>query len=178
MHHFWRVIQHCPLDGSSTAVLGQQRSMDVDTAVPGQFQHPFGQNLAVSDYDNQIRCAIFDHFKRLIIAQAGRLEDRDLMSNRQLFDRRRHQLISSALGFIRLGKDAGHRITGVQQLLQTGDREIGRPIKTIFISNAPLFLHFDMSLDPSLIFGGCSSGSSILVERCTIFGGSFNRLHW
>ena len=103
--------------------------MDVDAAKRRNIQYPLGQELAVSHNDDQIGRAASQLFHRLFGPDALRLKDGDIMLHGQFLDRRRQQLITSALGFIRLGKNAGHRIARVQQLLQAGHRELRRTHK-------------------------------------------------
>ena len=111
-------VDDAPLDRTCAAVFWQQRTMDVDAAIARQFQNLLWQNLAVGNHRNQVRLQFLKDLQRSTVAHLLRLENRNIVRKCQFLDRRCHQLIASALWFVRLGKHADNLMVGFQQLLQ------------------------------------------------------------
>ena len=81
-------IEHRPLNGRRTAVLRQQRHMQIDAAVLGHMQKLRRDDAAVSHHHDDIGCQFFDDIVRGTVPQCAGLVDRDAMLGGQLLDRR------------------------------------------------------------------------------------------
>ena len=99
-------VDNAPLDGARSPILGQQRTMYIDTAKLRNLQHRFGQDLAIGDYHNKLRGKLAQLGYNLLIFEGLRLKYRQLMLHGQLLHRRKGHLVASSFRLIRLGIDS------------------------------------------------------------------------
>src|SRR6266702_2087331 len=111
-------IDEAPVERCGATVAGKQRGMDVDAAVGRHLQQRFGEYLAKGDDNDNIRFECADDVDKARIAHLERLVYRDAVCCGHLLYRRRHQLLSSPLGTVRLGNDRHKILPPLDQFLQ------------------------------------------------------------
>ena len=130
-----------PLHRCRAAVLGQQRTMNIDTAVFRHFQNGFRQNLSKSCYSDQIRFIRTELFHKFRFFHFFWLQNRNTMFQSAGFYRCRHHLFPSALGLIGLCHHQHHFML-CQQRFQRRHRKIGSPHKNYAHGNSSLCFVF------------------------------------
>ena len=81
-------VQHRPLHRSAAAILRQQRNVQVDAAVAGQFQHGLRQDAAIGHHHDQFRGKNADVFILAAVPQGAGLEHGCSVLQSHLLDRR------------------------------------------------------------------------------------------
>ena len=81
-------VQHRPLHRGAAAILRQQRNVQVDAAIVGQFQHGLRQDAAIGHHHDQLRGEGADVFILTAVPQGAGLEHRCSVRQSHLLDRR------------------------------------------------------------------------------------------
>ena len=97
--------------------------MEIQGAIPWQFQQPSGKQLSVCDDNEQFGTQILEETAGFIVPQRGGLMNREAKIERAQLHRRRLKGISPPRGFVRLGYDSGDRVPRVEQGLEDRNRE-------------------------------------------------------
>ena len=81
-------VQHRPLHRGAAAILRQQRNVQIDAAVAGQFQHGLRQDAAIGHHHDQLRGKGADVFILTAVPQGAGLEHGCSVLQSHLLDRR------------------------------------------------------------------------------------------
>jgi len=109
---------YCALDRRRAAPARQQGGVAVDAAQARRVEHHLRQDQAVGDHHHQVRFERRQLGLGLFVAQAGRLVDGYSVLDGELFDRARHQLLTTTRRAVRLGVDGNDVVLAGQQSLE------------------------------------------------------------
>jgi len=96
-----------PLNRRGAAVFRQERGVNVQAAKARQFEQRSGQDLSVSDDDNQVGLKFSERLNKVFAARSFRLKDRKPYARRQDFHGRRLRMQVPAFGPVGLRHDCG-----------------------------------------------------------------------
>jgi hypothetical protein len=100
--------------------------VDIDVAEAREIEHPLGDDPAIGDDNNGVWSDGFQMGAELkVVLDALRLENRKAEASGKLLDEGNLKLLLTASGAVRLGKDQGDFVAGINQGLQAGDGEFG-----------------------------------------------------
>src|SRR5215467_9304694 len=120
-------IRNCPVDRSSAAVFGKQRSVEIDPAMFGNRKKPRGNNLAVGNDDDYFGGEFFQKFLKFGSANFLRLVYRNISAKRDALHGRNGNLLTTATRSVRLRNDREHlEIRFSEQMLQRGNSKLRR----------------------------------------------------
>ena len=98
-------INECPVNGSGSPILGQQRGVEVEGSQRWHGPHAFGQHAEGND-DKEVGTPCSQGILELRVAQTLGLEQGELMLKGILFDRRLGDLEAATGGAVGHGNDA------------------------------------------------------------------------
>ena len=121
-------VRNGPLNRRRAAILGQQRSMNIDVPARGQREHPGRNDASVPHDDDGFRRQIGKLLLKLfVLPDFFRLDDRQVQLLRRLLHRRSSQFHATPLGPVRLGHHQLHVKSGRRQPLQRRNSELRSP---------------------------------------------------
>ena len=126
---FGIAVEYRPVDRSRPPIVGQQRGMDVDTALGRSGQNVIGEDTPIGCYHNEFRSQLLNQGQSGAIPQLCGLIHRDIVGQGTLLHRRGLELHTPVFGLIWLGEYAAQVVTCLDQGLQRGYREIRRAHK-------------------------------------------------
>ena len=153
---FLQAVQHRPLVGSGTPVLGQNAGVNVDAAEGGDIQYLLGQDPAIGHHGTDIRLQIPKLLHTILLPEVLRLKHGDSMLQRHFLHRRKDHLHAPTLGAVGLGKGPHHLKAVGKDFFQAGRRDIRRSHK-----------HNTHDFSPSFAYSPASSSSSVRNRSMT-----------
>ena len=120
---------HRPLYRRGAPVFGQQRNVQIDAALGRHAQHLRRQDTAIGHHHDQFGGQVPDLLLHLFGAQGLRLVDRQIMLQRQLFDRRSGEDLLAAHRLILAGEHAAYLMPCFQNGSQAGGGNVRRAHK-------------------------------------------------
>ena len=118
-------VGYGPLNRRRPAILGQQRGMNIDDAMRRQVDDGLRNDLPIPDHDHGVgvqRSQFRNHFRP---SNPLRLKHRQAQPQRSLLDGRSGQSLSAPLRPIGLCNHRKHRVTGLDNLLQSRNGKQG-----------------------------------------------------
>src|SRR5579872_4853152 len=126
-----------PLDGCGTAILGQQRRVDIDDAARRDVDDRLRNDLAVAYDDHRVGTEGGNLVNNLRAADAFGLVDGKTEAKSGLLDGRCCAVLASAGGAVRLGVDGRDGVAGGREGFEGGHGEVGGAQKEEGHSQSP-----------------------------------------
>src|SRR5208337_2718191 len=115
-----------PRHGSSAAVGGQDRTVEIDPAQGRNRQQVGRENLAIGRCHNKVGAELTDLLQALLGVDILGLKDRDPTRQGRLLDLAGDQLLLSSLGPIRLGQEGHDLMSRVAEMIEHREGEVAR----------------------------------------------------